>query len=121
MRVADAVDAGQHVLDVEGGVVGDVLLVAACRRARSDGSTIIRSGELLRTVTPSRCTSSGSRGTATETRFCTSTCAWSMLVPGLNTTLIDERAVAGRLRHHVEHVVDAVDLLLDRRGHGLRR
>ena len=30
------------------------------------------------------------------------------------------RAVAGRLRHHVDHVVDAVDLLLDRRRHGLR-
>ena len=50
--------------------------------------TIIRSGELLRTVTPKRCTSSGNRGSAIETRFCTSTCAWSMFVPGLNTTLI---------------------------------
>jgi hypothetical protein len=51
-------------------------------------TTIIRSGEALRTVTPSRCTSSGRRGTATETRFCTSTCAVSTSVPGLNTTLI---------------------------------
>ena len=50
--------------------------------------TSIRSGDFLRTVTPMRCTSSGRRGIAIETRFCTSTCAWSMLVPGLNTTSI---------------------------------
>ena len=29
------------------------------------------------------------------------------------------RAVVGALRRHVQHVLDAVDLLLDRRGHGL--
>ena len=29
-----------------------------------------------------------------------------------------EAAVAGRVRRHVEHVLDAVDLLLDRRDHG---
>ena len=51
-------------------------------------TTIIRSGDAFRTVTPSRRTSSGSRGSATETRFCTSTCAVSMSVPGLNTTLM---------------------------------
>ena len=28
-------------------------------------------------------------------------------------------AVVGALRRHVHHVLDAVDLLLDRRGHGL--
>ena len=28
-------------------------------------------------------------------------------------------AVVGALRRHVEHVLDAVDLLLDRRGHGV--
>ena len=54
-------------------------------------TTIIRSGEALRTTMPSRCTSSGRRGWATATRFCTSTWAWSMLTPGLNTTLIDSR------------------------------
>ena len=51
-------------------------------------TTIIRSGDALRTVTPRRCTSSGRRGVATETRFCTSTCAISTSVPGLNTTLM---------------------------------
>ena len=50
--------------------------------------TIIRSGDFFFTVTPMRCTSSGRRGIAIETRFCTSTWAWSMLVPGLKTTLI---------------------------------
>jgi len=62
------------------------------------------------------CTSFGAiRGSATETRFCTSTCAWSTLVPGLKTTLIESAPFAGRCEDHVEHVVDAVDLLLDRR------
>ena len=50
-------------------------------------TTIIRSGEALRTTRPSRCTSSGRRGWATATRFCTSTCAWSMSTPGLKVTL----------------------------------
>jgi hypothetical protein len=54
-------------------------------------TTIIRSGEALRTAMPRRRTSSGRRGSATATRFCTSTWASSMLVPGLNTTLIDSR------------------------------
>ena len=38
---------------------------------------------------------------------------------GLEHDVDLRRAVAGRLRHHVDHVVDAVDLLLDRRGDGL--
>ena len=42
-----------------------------------------------------------------------------MFVPGLNTTLIESRPSPGRLRDDVEHVVDAVDLLLDRRRDGL--
>jgi hypothetical protein len=52
-------------------------------------TTIMRSGEALRTVTPRRWTVSGRRGCATATRFCTSTWSVSMLVPGLNTTSID--------------------------------
>ena len=46
------------------------------------------SGVFLRVVTPSARTESGSRGSADATRFCTSTCAVSRLVPSLNTTLI---------------------------------
>ena len=35
-------------------------------------------------------------------------------------TVIVEVAVAGRLAAHVEHVLDAVDLLFERRRHGAR-
>ncbi len=51
--------------------------------------TIIRSGDCLVTVTPIERTSSGRRGNAVETRFCTSTCAVSRLVPSLNVTASD--------------------------------
>ena len=47
------------------------------------------SGEFLRTVTPSRRTSSGSRGSAIATRFCTSTWAMSRSVPSAKVTVSD--------------------------------
>ena len=78
--------------------------------------TISRSGELLSVVTPSRRTSSGSRGSAMATRFCTSTCALSRSVPSLNVIVSVIAPSVVHLRRHVEHVFDAVDLLLDRRG-----
>ena len=71
------------------------------------------------TVTPCRCTSSGSCGSAIATRFCTSTWAVSRSVPISKVTVSAYDAVAGRGRRHVEHVLDAVDLLLDRRGDGV--
>ena len=43
-------------------------------------------GERLRVVTPSARTSSGSRGNAPSTRFCTSTWAVFGSVPTLNVT-----------------------------------
>ncbi len=49
----------------------------------------MRSGELLRVVTPSRRTSSGSFGSATATRFWTSTCALSRSVPSLKVMVIE--------------------------------
>ena len=52
------------------------------------------------------------------TRFCTCTWAMSRLVPMSNVTAMREAAVGGRVRRHVEHVLDAVDLLLDRSDHG---
>ena len=73
-------------------------------------------GDCFLTVTPVALTTSGSMGSASETRFCTSTWAMSRLVPSLNVTVSDVGAVVGALRRHVEHVLDAVDLLLDRRG-----
>ena len=61
----------------------------------------------------------GSCAIAAETRFCTSTCAKSRSVPTCEGH--DQRvgAVVGRCGLHVEHLLDAVDLLLDRQGHGV--
>ena len=70
------------------------------------------------TVTPCRRTSSGSIGSAIATRFCTSTWAASRLVPISNVTVSEYAPSLGRGRH-VEHVLHAVDLLLDRRGDGV--
>src|ERR1700683_2036873 len=52
-------------------------------------TTIIRSGELLVTVTPILRTSAGSRGCAMATRFCTCTWAISRLVPRSNDTAME--------------------------------
>ena len=49
----------------------------------------MRSGELFLVVTPSRRTSSGSFGSATATRFCTSTWAASRSVPSLKVMVIE--------------------------------
>ena len=81
-------------------------------------TTIIRSGEDLVTVTPMLRTSGGRRG-----------CAMRDAVLHLHLRDIEigadveghrdgEAPVGGRVRRHVEHVLDAVDLLLDRRDHG---
>ncbi len=51
-------------------------------------TTIKMSGEFLRVVTPLRWTSSGSRGCAIATRFCTSTWALSRSVPSLKVTVM---------------------------------
>ena len=48
----------------------------------------------LLVTTPSRRTSSGSRGSAMLTRFCTSTCAVSRSVPSANVTVIVVRPSA---------------------------
>ena len=49
--------------------------------------TIMRSGDCLTTCTPSDRTSSGRRGVAIATRFCTRTCAVSRSVPSLKVTV----------------------------------
>ena len=77
---------------------------------------MVRSGELLTVVTPICCVTSGRRGSA-----------WLHAV--LHELLVEirigaelegdgerEDAVARGLREHVEHVLRAVDLLLERRG-----
>ena len=83
-------------------------------------TTIIRSGEaLLHRDARAAARPPAAAAAATATRFCTSTCAVSTLVPGLNTTSIDSCPSPVDCDVDVEHVVDAVDLLLDRRRHGL--
>jgi len=52
-------------------------------------TTSIRSGELLRVVTPRLRTSTGRRGSAIDTRFWTSTFAVSRLVPSLKVMVSD--------------------------------
>src|SRR5918992_1905760 len=51
-------------------------------------TTIVRSGELLTVVTPDWRTSSGSRGSAWATRFCTCTWARSGSVPMRKVTVV---------------------------------
>ncbi len=80
-----------------------------------------KAGELLSVDTPMARTSSGRRGSACATRFCTCTCARSMSVPMRKVTVSGERAVHRGLRRHVEHVLDADDFLLERRGDGFGR
>ncbi|MNL88596.1 hypothetical protein D3C87_2183950 [compost metagenome] len=48
---------------------------------------MMKSGELLTVVMPSARTSAGRRGSACDTRFCTSCCALSGSVPNLNVTV----------------------------------
>jgi hypothetical protein len=47
----------------------------------------VKSTALFTVVTPRRRTSSGRRGSACATRFCTICCARSGLVPSLNVTV----------------------------------
>ena len=77
------------------------------------------SGEFFFTVTPSRRTSSGSFGSAIATRFWTSTCAMSRSVPSAKVTVSCSLPSAVAWLTHVEHVLDAVDLLLERRRDGI--
>ena len=118
--VADAVEAQQLVADVAGRCSSTGSSGRRCCSGDSMCTTIMRSGEALRTVTPRLRTSGGRRG-------------WATRQPVLHQHVGDievgaelERdgqlhvAVVGRQRRHVEHVVDAVDLLLDRRRDGGR-
>ena len=79
---------------------------------------IIRmSGVFLRIVIPCFCTGVGSCGMASVTRFCTMTRAVFRSVPMSKVTVSVYEPSLPHLRRHVEHALDAVDLLLDRRRH----
>ena len=71
-------------------------------------------GSDLRVTTPNRRTSSGRLGSAKRDAILNQHLAWSRSVPSANVTVRSDAPVAGRLARHVEHVVDSVDLLLDR-------
>ena len=77
------------------------------------------SGDFFLIVMPWFCTEVGSCGMASDTRFCTMTRAVFRSVPRSKVTVRCVRAVVAHLRGHVEHALDAVDLLLDRRGDGV--
>ena len=62
-------------------------------------------------------TSAGMRPSAWLTRFCTSTAARSGSRSMSNVTVIVADAAVGARRGHVAHALDAVDRLLERRGH----
>src|SRR5437868_3846285 len=57
---------------------------------------MVMSGDCFFVVTPMRCTSGGSTGIAMATRFCTSTCAVSRLVPSSVMTMLITPAKIGR-------------------------
>lgn len=65
---------------------------------------------------PWLCTAEGSCGRARLTRFCTSTCANEGSVP-ISKNIEGHVARRGARRVHVDHVVGAIDLLFDGRGH----
>jgi hypothetical protein len=71
-------------------------------------TTIIKSDDALATVTPMLRTSAGRRGSDIE------------IGAEVERYADREAAVAIGVRRHVEHVLDAVDLLFDWRHHGRR-
>ena len=74
----------------------------------------------LRIVMPFVRTASGSCGSASFTAFCTSTAARSWLRDDVERHVDRRRAVARVRRRVVEHPLQTGELLLDRRGDGLR-
>ena len=116
--VADAVDARQHVLHVQGGVVGDVELVA-----RVVGRIEMDHQHQVRRLLGHR--DADGAHLFRETRLGDGHAVLHQHLRGIEVGAELEGdgerhvAVAGRLRRHVEHVVDAVDLLLDGSRNGL--
>ena len=116
-RVTDAGRAAQLVDDVDQRVVGhEDRVVTPARRRHRDHLRIEE--DRFCTCTPSRCTSCGNSGSARCTRLLTLMVAWSGIGADREGHGDRQRARAGRGRAHVEHLLDAVDLLLERRGHG---
>ena len=78
------------------------------------------SGDCFFVVTPMRCTSGGSDGNGDGHAILHQHLRRIEIGAELESDVQRHVAVARALRRHVEHVLDAVDLLLDRRGDGFR-
>ncbi len=115
----DTVQPRQLRLDLNHRVVAQIELVVHGRRVEKIATDIRMSGAFFLVVTPVCLMTSGIKGKARATRFWTITWARFKSTPSLKVIVKVVRAVVGALRRHVHHVLDAVDLLLDRRGHGL--
>ena len=114
---ADALDPGQRVLDLKRGVVGDEQLVA-----RFVGRQHVHDHHQV-----GRCLGDRDADVAHVRRQSRQRGRDAVLHLHLGDIEIGaeierhadrEAAVAVRVRRHIEHVLDAVDLLLDRRHHG---
>ena len=116
--VADAGDAQDGVADVQADIVGDVLLVE-----RAVGRIGVHGQEDVAGALPDR--DAGLDDLRRQQRRRGRHPVFHQHLGGVRVGAERERdgdghvAVAGRLRGHVDHVLHAVDLLLDRRGDGV--
>ena len=121
--IGDAGQSSQFVFDLNRGVIAqeDIALLAG-RLGRIDFGDQVddhqRAGRHLLDRDAFALHRSGMTGSASEARFCTSTWAMSESMPILNVTLRGS-AVVRALARHVKHVLDAGNLLLNWRGHGV--
>ena len=117
--VADAVEPGQLVLDLDRGVVAQVEVVVRLPSGENRLTIIRMLGDFFLTVTPRRLTRSGRTGSASDDAVLHQHLGHVQVGAELEGDGQRVGAVVGALRRHVHHALDAVDLLLDRRGHGV--
>ena len=116
-HVADTVDPGEHISDLQGRVVRDVQLVArAVRRAEMDHHQHV--GRVLAHRDAASADVLGQARLGDRDAVLDQDLGDVEVGPEREGDGERQLAVAGRLGDHVEHVVDAVDLLLERRRHG---
>ena len=117
-HVANTIDTSEHVLHVQRRVVGDVQQVArAVRRGKVDHHHQVR--RLLRHRHADRAHLLGQARQSGRNAILHQHLRGIEIGAELERDCQRHAAVAGRLRRHIEHVVDAVDLLLERGCHGL--
>jgi len=127
-HVADALDAGQGVLDLDGRVVAQVQLVvlepllAGLRVGllhRDEVDAQQDAGRLLLGRHPLPAHLLGQLGLGDRHPVLHQHLGHVEVGPQREGDVEVHLAVVGTLRRHVQHVLHAVDLLLDRRGHGV--